>query len=382
MIVLRDHFVDAYHVIRQDSCHMSPVVVFVAPDCDSVCACHMLTTLFRMDNVPYKVRPIANYEEMKSSCRASFSKRQDEDVQNVVLLNCGGSVNLTSFLELQENVILYVIDSHRPYHLANVSSENLQVRIIDESNEHNEYPSDDEIEEFSEEGETIEGWSPDEYSQKKRRKTSRSLREAKQQLIADYYQGSYFGQAASMILYSLAQQLSRDDNMLLWCAIVGLTDQFVHSRTQIDRYNEHVVELRHEVLSKNENSNQSDEPGSIDKGSPVINPGQVMFEANELIFFHYRHIALLDSIYHSKYVASRLGVWKDQGSKKLRTFLARMGIPLRECSLSYMVMKTLYKDSLREKLEIYSSEYGLDIDDLVFASFSRVSLCMFSKAKK
>jgi hypothetical protein len=47
---------------------------------------------------------------------------------SVILINCGGIVELADFLTITEQMSVYVFDSHRPYHLANVDPENTQVR--------------------------------------------------------------------------------------------------------------------------------------------------------------------------------------------------------------------------------------------------------------
>ena len=45
----------------------------------------------------------------------------------------------------------------------------------------------------------------------------------------------------------------------------------------------------------------------------------------------HRHWTLYDSMYHSSFVASRLGTWlNDTGRDKLEEFLAKIGIPLKD----------------------------------------------------
>ena len=48
-------------------------------------------------------------------------------VRSIVLLNCGATVELQRFFEVPESTKIFVIDSHRPYHLANVKDSNEQV---------------------------------------------------------------------------------------------------------------------------------------------------------------------------------------------------------------------------------------------------------------
>ncbi len=46
----------------------------------------------------------------------------------------------------------------------------------------------------------------------------------------------------------------------------------------------------------------------------------------------HRHWTLFDSLYHSEYVATRLGTWVSEtaGTQTLEKFLVHMGIPLKE----------------------------------------------------
>lgn len=39
----------------------------------------------------------------------------------------------------------------------------------------------------------------------------------------------------------------------------------------------------------------------------------------------FRHWNLYDAMYHSSYVASKLGIWKEKGRKRLSGLLAKMG---------------------------------------------------------
>lgn len=39
----------------------------------------------------------------------------------------------------------------------------------------------------------------------------------------------------------------------------------------------------------------------------------------------FRHWTLYDAMYHSSYVASKLGIWKEKGRQRLTGLLAKMG---------------------------------------------------------
>ena len=41
-------------------------------------------------------------------------------LRSIVMIECGGTVDLTRMLTVGPNVTIYVVDSHRPYNLVNV----------------------------------------------------------------------------------------------------------------------------------------------------------------------------------------------------------------------------------------------------------------------
>lgn len=60
----------------------------------------------------------------------------------------------------------------------------------------------------------------------------------------------------------------------------------------------------------------------------------------------YRHWNLFDSMYHSRYVAVHLGIWRAKGQHVLEELMAKMGIPKAECTQPYSHMAKDVKVSL------------------------------------
>lgn len=81
----------------------------------------------------------------------------------------------------------------------------------------------------------------------------------------------------------------------------------------------------------------------------------------------YRHWNLYDSMYHTRAIAVKLGVWGHQGKKNLEQWLARMGLPLEECKQKYVAMKKIFKDRLPQQLEKYAPEFN--VQDIYVESF-------------
>lgn len=48
-------------------------------------------------------------------------------ISSIVMINCGGGIDLMEFIQPEPHVTVYVLDSHRPYHLRNVQEHNRQV---------------------------------------------------------------------------------------------------------------------------------------------------------------------------------------------------------------------------------------------------------------
>jgi cell division control protein 45 len=136
------------------------------------------------------------------------------------MINCGGTVNLTEFLELPRNVQVHVMDSHRPYHLRNVAEQNSQVVLWDDAITKKHYPKESEL--YSDDDDEEEDEDDEERSPKRRRtslseKAERHVARAERnKKLSDYYRGSFYGTSAALLMYSLGQKLSKDDNDMLW----------------------------------------------------------------------------------------------------------------------------------------------------------------------
>mmetsp|Transcript_6417 Transcript_6417/g.9325 ORF Transcript_6417/g.9325 Transcript_6417/m.9325 type:complete len:872 (-) Transcript_6417:111-2726(-) len=143
------------------------VLMLCNPDADALCAARILSYAFRADNVLYQLRPCGGctrltqiLEKLLKVSNPSLGDDQHQDgvankycpkkktrsntIKAIVLINFGGSKNLTKLLfapiarktgpdgtviEVGRCALLdpevtsvHVIDSHRPYHLANVHS--------------------------------------------------------------------------------------------------------------------------------------------------------------------------------------------------------------------------------------------------------------------
>lgn len=195
------------------------------------------------------------------------------------------------------------------------------------------------------------------------------------------------------MMYSLASELGREDNDLLWMTIVGVTSMELYGRSSVGvaistskstspkgwlgtRGSRIRQLLRDEVRRLNppelSDSSLSGNRNMLPENSGIIpttarSPTDTSIRLSpEPKFLLIRHWSLYDSMLHSPYLSARLHIWSDTGRKRLHKLLAKMGVSLVQCKQSYTHMDMELKRGLRTKLLKYSEMYGLD--DLVPAA--------------
>ncbi len=113
-----------------------PVLVFVSSDVDSAAATRTLTGLLKVDLVRYEVHPVTGYTHF-ADVFASLTRGDDAVAPRAVLcVNCGACVDLAKILvldEMDQPPPVYVMDSHRPFHLRNLSAD--LVVVLDDDDE-------------------------------------------------------------------------------------------------------------------------------------------------------------------------------------------------------------------------------------------------------
>ncbi|KIV79822.1 hypothetical protein PV11_07369 [Exophiala sideris] len=234
--------------------------------------------------------------------------------------------------------------------------------------------------------------SPKPQTAKQLRRRLRKLRE-KHELVLEEYNGlgTSYSEPVSTLAYSLAADLGREDNDLLWLAIIGVTSLELsgHTSTGLGTSVQATTTDEHHRSWRSTRSSQTyallrDEvrrlnPPPADQ-SPTISPGAsgTSSPSDTSIrltpdprFLLLRHWSLYDSMLHSPYLASRLHVWNEPGVKRLHKLLAKMGVSLTQCKQTYTHMDIDLKKTLRERLLKYAGVYGLN--DLVPSGSGRAS---------
>jgi cell division control protein 45 len=162
-------------------------------------------------------------------------------------------------------------------------------------------------------------------------------------------------------MYDLAHALRRNTNELLWLACVSLTDQFVHDRITNARYQAAVMELEQHINGfGNLDPSGADSVITLKDGTKIqaSEASRIAYE-DELRLMLLREWSLFDSMLCSSYVATRLKTWTDNGFKKLKLLLARMGFTLTDCQKNFQYMSMEVKRKMRDEFDRFLPEYGL-----------------------
>ncbi|KAI5289393.1 hypothetical protein KEM52_000802 [Ascosphaera acerosa] len=206
-------------------------------------------------------------------------------------------------------------------------------------------------------------------------------------ILRDYYAtGTWYSEPIASILYSLACDLGREDNDLLWLAIVGVSSLELSGKTMSgvgisapssiggsagwggDRGEWIRQVLREEVRRLNPPSDSGElgrEALRIETTGVIPTTGRspndrAILLSPEPRFLLIRHWSLYESMLHSPYLATRLHVWSESGRRRLHKLLAKMGVSLTQCHQTYTHMDMELKRTLRQKLLTYAPLYGLD----------------------
>ncbi|EPX73193.1 DNA replication pre-initiation complex subunit Cdc45 [Schizosaccharomyces octosporus yFS286] len=402
MFVRRSEYALAYSKIKEASISGGCVVhIFVALDPDALCACKLLSRLLKADFISHKIRPVSGYRDLENANETILEK--NEDLKFLILLNCGNMVDLNGYLKSDEDISVYVIDSHRPYNLDNLYREN-RIYIFDDGDIEEDMgkihdawfaleslPSSDEESDSSEsenapEDDSNDGQdedesnNPSELPKRSRRRYSAEteqrrvirkdiIRKKKEYhyVLAEYYDtGSWFGESITNMLYSLGSMLGREDNDMLWLAIIGLTSLEVHCRSSKKYFDRSYNLLKDEVNRLNPVPLERTNVGRPHGKTPY---DQSIRLEDEFRFMLIRHWSLYNAMLHSAYVGSRLHIWSEEGRKRLHKLLAKMGLSLVECKQTYIHMDMNLKKTLKSSLQRFAPLYGLD--DVIFHSFTR-----------
>lgn len=222
-----------------------------------------------------------------------------------------------------------------------------------------------------------------EVSARTLRKQLLKLKRKHDAVLQKYYSlGQSYSEPISSLMWNLASDLGRDENDLLWHAIVGVSSFQISGKTSSgiglspistsgsssswnkDRGERIRAIFRDEVRRLNpvDLKDLAREAGdSAVLPTHANSPTDMSIRLSpEPRFMLVRHWSLKESMMHSPYLSAKLHIWSDSGRKKLNKLLTKMGISQKQCNQSYIHMDMELKKSLRQKLLQYAPLYGLE----------------------
>ncbi|KAK0910375.1 DNA replication initiation factor cdc45 [Friedmanniomyces endolithicus] len=210
-------------------------------------------------------------------------------------------------------------------------------------------------------------------TQKQLRRQLLKLRRKHEATLEAYYdRGSWTGEPVSSILYSLVSELGREDNEVLWLAVVGAESVQLSHFTTVERARRSnsmtklellKAVLRDEVRRLNPPATARRRAGVASNDVPVSARSATDTSIRlspEPRFALIRHWSLLDSMLHPPYLATRLHIWNEPGRKRLNKLLAKMGISLQEAGKGYLHLDLEVKRTLGRRVGKFAEQYGLE----------------------
>ena len=393
--MVREQRVDLFYSKLRESVtasSYSPLLIFPSTsDVDSLCALKIVFHVLESDSIRYACYPVSSFQEIHKYAGPNLCS-SDEPI-SILLINWGCHRDLRKVLNLGPVARVFVVDSHRPIHLHNLSDQNDRVVVLyTQDDEHqadlaydfdvsalasaSDLNSDDEVDELDSEDENDSDSEEEEdgSGSRKRRKVSGENEEDPIQLFGKlkkeyYHMGTFHGKPSGCLMYDLSHSLRKNTNELLWLACVSLTDQFVHERLTDERYQAGVMELEQHINSSG--NLEAVNSVTLKDGTKIRAPNasRIAYEDEPRLML-LQEWTLFDSMLCSSYIATKLKTWSDNGMKKLKLLLARMGFALVDCQQKFQYMNLEVKRKMKDEFERFLPEYGLT--DFYYRSFLRL----------
>ena len=108
------------------------VLILVALEPDALCACRILTALFKRDFIGHKIQPVAGYDDLLHVGKTIVSKMRTQNGGAggvVVCLGVGGLVDMSNVFDMEDaedgtdpsgGIQVWLIDARRPWNLGNI----------------------------------------------------------------------------------------------------------------------------------------------------------------------------------------------------------------------------------------------------------------------
>ncbi|PIC38450.1 hypothetical protein B9Z55_010461 [Caenorhabditis nigoni] len=302
--------------------------------------------LLKCDDVPYSIRTVEGW----GSVDKIFVELQEQKC-NYILINCGATRSL-SRLQLPPDSIVYVLDSHRPFHIENVYA-NEQVHLLINNSEMAELqlPDVDSVirEDSDDEDENDDEDAP--YEQQVENVRRRAIRREEMQvwerqrnrILWKYYESTWFSSPSCVTLLELAAEMNKVSAELMWYTSVGLNSAFIDKLISIERYTQICVDRMRPFVNRFMPRN-------------IINQGRVddllhITFGRELPLAIYSHWDLYNSMTVNEYFSIKTKNWTQRGDANIRQLLTQLGITLHETKQKFESLPTEQRKLVVDVLE-------------------------------
>jgi len=330
------------------------VLIFVNYDVDAVCACKIISYLFKCDNIQYTVLPISDLNDLLQA----YKDRRTTS-KYILMINIGATFDVIDLLEPEDEQIIFVADNHRPIDVYNVYREN-QLRLIMKSDDTDPIPLYEELFRDCSDDEDEDDGRRFSLEELEKRKQLRQWEEKRRKILFEYSQFSYFGQSTAYIFLEIAWSLAKDSDEVLWLAIVGVTEMFISSKIELATYENMCKLLKNHLnrLSHHEDVRSFDDSTNDSMLSKKFKT--TITYCKDLQLSLYRHWSLFESLRHTMFVSCKFKVWNIKGHKRLLEFLAELGMPLLQCKQKYDSMDLEFRKNLLGWVEDLIEKYELE----------------------
>lgn len=132
--MVREQNIESFYTRLRESALASasstPLLTFPSTsDVDSLCALNIIGHVLESDSVRYACYPVSTFKEIHKYASPSLCSVDDEPI-TILLINWGCHRDLKKILEIGPVARAFVVDSHRPIHLHNLSELNDRVVVL------------------------------------------------------------------------------------------------------------------------------------------------------------------------------------------------------------------------------------------------------------
>lgn len=153
MFIPADKIANAFGLLKQDALQPGArVLVFVATDCDSLCAARIFVALLKRCYISYSLKPVTSCEDLLLTLQQHLLYQYEQqqqgrggNISSCVLINCGNIIDIPGFLQQEQSLMhqtptFYICDTHLPAHPSNIEDQD-QVHLYPRTSDYTRIPT-------------------------------------------------------------------------------------------------------------------------------------------------------------------------------------------------------------------------------------------------